>query len=83
MHDGAQRLQTFIRQVTGSADIVVTPADVVARSAHAIMASAEEWAAIRDIQERLPERPRGAPSSSAVVAAPQGRAEPSSSSAPS
>lgn len=55
VHDGAQRLQTFIRQVTGSADIVITPADVVARSAHAIMASAEEWAAIREIQERLPE----------------------------
>ena len=55
VHDGAQRLQTFIRQVTGSADVVVTPADVVARSAHAIMASAEEWAAIREIQERLPE----------------------------
>jgi hypothetical protein len=34
---------------------VVTPADVVARSAHAIMASAEEWAAIREIQEQLPE----------------------------
>ena len=55
VHDGAQRLQKFIRQCTGSADVVVTPADVVARSAHAIMASAEEWAAIRDIQERLPE----------------------------
>ena len=34
---------------------MVTPADVVVRSAHAIMASAEEWAAIREIQERLPE----------------------------
>ena len=55
VHDGAQRLQTFIRQFTGLPDIVVTPADVVARSAHAIMASAEEWAAIREIQERLPE----------------------------
>jgi hypothetical protein len=55
VHDGAQRLQRFIRQSTGAADIVVTPADVVARSAHAIMASAEEWAAIREIQERLPE----------------------------
>ena len=54
-HDGAQRLQNFIRQVTGSADIVVAPGDVVARSAHAVMASAEEWAAIREIQERLPE----------------------------
>ena len=41
--------------VPAQADVVVTPADVVARSAHAIMASAEEWAAIREIQERLPE----------------------------
>jgi hypothetical protein len=34
---------------------VVTPSDVVARSAHAVMASAEEWAVIREIRERLPE----------------------------
>ncbi len=54
-HDGAQRLQKSIRQFTGSADIVVTPNDVMARSAHAVMASAEEWAVIREIQERLPE----------------------------
>ena len=33
----------------------LTQADVVARSAHAIMASANEWAAIREIQEQLPE----------------------------
>jgi len=55
VHDGARRLQKAIEQVTGSTDAVVTPSDVVARSAHAIMASAEEWAAIREIQERLPE----------------------------
>ncbi|MBS1816922.1 MAG: hypothetical protein JSU08_03235 [Acidobacteria bacterium] len=55
VHDGAQRLQKFIGECTGSADVVVTPADVVARSAHATMASAEEWAAIREIQEQLPE----------------------------
>ena len=55
VHDGAQRLQQFIREVTGSADAVVSQADVVARSAHAIMASADEWAVIREIQERLPE----------------------------
>lgn len=54
-HDGAQRLQKSIRQFTGSADVVVTPNDVIARSAHAVMASADEWAAIREIQERLPE----------------------------
>jgi hypothetical protein len=55
VHDGAQRLQKFIREVTGADDVVVTQADVVARSAHAIMASADEWAVIREIQERLPE----------------------------
>ena len=33
----------------------MTQADVIARSAHAIMASAEEWAAIREIQAHLPE----------------------------
>lgn len=55
VHDGAQRLQKFIREVTGATDAVVTQADVVARSAHAIMASAHEWAVIREIQERLPE----------------------------
>jgi hypothetical protein len=55
VHDGAQRLQKFIREITGSPDVVVTQADVVARSAHAIMASADEWAVIREIQERLPE----------------------------
>jgi hypothetical protein len=55
LHDGAQRLQNLIRQITGSADVVVTEADVVARSAHAIMATAAEWAAIRHIQEHLPE----------------------------
>ena len=55
VHDGAQRLQNFIRQVNGSADVVVAHGDVVVRSAHAVMASAEEWATIREIQERLPE----------------------------
>jgi hypothetical protein len=55
VHDGAQRLQRFLQQFTGSVDVVVTPADVVVRSAHAVTASAEEWAAIREIQERLPD----------------------------
>ena len=55
VHDGAQRLQDFIRQVTGDTTIMVARADVVARSAHAVMASAEEWAAVRAIQELVPE----------------------------
>jgi hypothetical protein len=32
VHDGAQRLQKFIQQDTGSPEIVVTQSDVVARS---------------------------------------------------
>jgi len=55
VHDGAQRLQDFIKQVTGDTTVVVTPADVVARSAHAVMASTEEWAAVREIQAHVPE----------------------------
>ena len=47
VHDGAQRLQDFIKQVTGDPTVVVTQADVVARSAHAVKASAEEWAAVQ------------------------------------
>lgn len=54
VRDGAQRLQTFIRETTG-ADTVIAPADVVVRSAHAIMAKAAEWAAIREIQQGLPD----------------------------
>lgn len=55
VHDGAWRLQNWIRQVTGSTDAVVTDADVMARSAHAIMATAEQFTAVREIQEHLPE----------------------------
>ena len=54
VRDGAQRLQAFIRTVTGEADTVIRPADVVVRSTHALMATAEEWATIRAIQAALP-----------------------------
>ena len=54
-HDGAERLTAFIRTVTGSADVVITRADVVARSTHAVMATADEWTAIREMQQALPE----------------------------
>jgi hypothetical protein len=37
VQNGAERLQAFIRQRSGAADVVVTPADVVARSAHAVL----------------------------------------------
>jgi hypothetical protein len=55
VRDGAQRLQSAIRQYTGSPDIVVTPADVVIQSTHAVVASSDQWSAIREIQEHLPD----------------------------
>lgn len=54
-HDGVERLTAFIRTVTGSADVVITRADVVARSTHAVMATADEWTVIREMQQALPE----------------------------
>jgi len=53
VRDGAQRLQRLIQECTGT-PAVVLPSDVVVRSAHAMVASREEWAAVREIQERLP-----------------------------
>ena len=54
-HDGAERLTAFIRTVTGPPDVVITRADVVARSTHAVMATADEWTAIREMQQALPD----------------------------
>ena len=47
--DGADRLQQF-RESTGTADIVVTPSDVVVRSVNAVKATAPQWAVVRNLQ---------------------------------
>ena len=39
--DGAERLQRFLRESTGTDDIVVTPSDVAVRSVHAVKATAD------------------------------------------
>jgi hypothetical protein len=54
MHDGATRLQQFLRQTTGHHDLVVTPADVTVRSAHAVKATAAQWAIVQQLRSQLP-----------------------------
>ena len=53
--DGADRLQRFLRQSTGTADIVVTPSDVAVRSVNAVKATATQWAVLRNLQGLVPD----------------------------
>ena len=52
--DGADRLQRFLRESTGT-DIVVTPSDVAVRSVHAVKATAAQWAVVRNLQGLVPD----------------------------
>jgi len=54
-HDGAQRLQRWLQQRGASDDSLVTPSDVVVRSVNAIKATADQWAAIQDLQNSVPD----------------------------
>lgn len=53
--DGAERLQTFLRESCGLVETVVGPFDVRVRSSHAVKATAEQWAVVQDIQRRVPD----------------------------
>ena len=53
--DGADRLQRFLRESTGTDDIVVTPSDVAVRSVHAVKATATQWAVVRNLQSLVPD----------------------------
>ena len=53
--DGAERLQRFLRESTGTEDTVVTPPDVVVRSVNAVKATAAQWAVVRDLQGLVPD----------------------------
>ena len=53
--DGAERLQRFLRESTGTDDIVVTPSDVAVRSVHAVKATATQWAVVRSLQSLVPD----------------------------
>jgi len=52
--NGAERLQTHLREFPEYADVVVSPADLVVVSANAIKATAEQWAVVQSVQQRLP-----------------------------
>ena len=53
--DGAERLQTFLRESCGSVETVVGPFDVRVRSSHAVKATAEQWAVVQDLQRLIPD----------------------------
>ena len=53
--DGADRLQRFLRQSTGTDDIVLTASDVMVRSVHAVKATAAQWAVVRSLQSLVPD----------------------------
>ena len=53
--DGAERLQTFLRESCGLVETVVGPFDVKVRSSHAVKATAEQWAVVQDIQRLVPD----------------------------
>jgi hypothetical protein len=55
MHDGASRLQAFLRESTGTSDIVLAPADLTVRSAHAVKATAAQWAVVQQLRSQLPD----------------------------
>ena len=53
--DGAERLQTFLRESCGLVETVVGPFDVKVRSSHAVKATAEQWAVVQDLQRLVPD----------------------------
>src|SRR3954453_7098123 len=52
--DGAERLQSFLREQCGLREAVVVPVDVTVRSNHAVKATADQWAIVQDLQRLLP-----------------------------
>ena len=55
IHDGASRLQRFLRETTGQTDLIVAPEDVTVRSRHAVKATAPQWEIVEYLKGRLPD----------------------------
>ena len=53
--DGAERLQTLLRESCGLVDAVVGPLDLSVRSTHAVKATAEQWAIVQHLQRMVPD----------------------------
>jgi hypothetical protein len=54
-YDGVERLQAHVRQYTGDAGQILSPADLVVTSTNAVKATAEQWAAGQSLQVALPD----------------------------
>jgi hypothetical protein len=55
IHDGASRLQAFLRVETGQNDIVVAATDLKVRSIHAVKATAAQWSIVQHLRSQLPD----------------------------
>jgi hypothetical protein len=55
VRDGAERLQTHVRQRQEHAKATITEADLLVTSANAVKATAQQWALVQDIQRLMPD----------------------------
>lgn len=55
IRDGADRLQTHLRQFPQYRDVVVTQQDLRLASSHAVSATRDQWAQVKELQHAKPE----------------------------
>jgi hypothetical protein len=53
--DGAAQLQEHLRRVTGRSDLAVAPADLQVMGTPATVATADQWAVVRELQDTMPD----------------------------
>ncbi len=53
--DGAAQLQEYLRRLTGRSDLTVAPADLQVMGAPATVATADQWAVVRELQDTMPD----------------------------
>jgi hypothetical protein len=55
LHDGAERLQSFLRQLPAYADSVVSQPDLAVASINAVKATRDQWALVQELQAAKPD----------------------------
>lgn len=55
LHDGAERLQSFLRQLPAYADAVVGQPDLAVASINAVKATRDQWALVQELQAAIPD----------------------------
>ena len=55
LHDGAERLQSFLRQLPAYADAVVGQLDLAVGSINAVKATRDQWALVQELQATKPD----------------------------